>query len=114
MQNEPLRWPGSNIALTDMEERDVRALWQAGCKCPFPLLGQLPEEEGKITARCRLCNTEAAVKVSPRLYHMVEGPDGFGCFCVDTHSMIAAGPTENEARDRASARGWNERTEDEQ
>ncbi len=49
-----MKWR-NNIEMTEQEEQKVKALQNAGCKCPdFPLLGGTP---GK-NFRCRICNIE--------------------------------------------------------
>lgn len=48
-----MEW-NNNIAMTEQEEQIVKALWKAGCKCAYPLIGYIPDEG----YRCRVCNTE--------------------------------------------------------
>jgi hypothetical protein len=48
-----MKWK-NDIEMTEEEERYVKLLWEAGCKCELPLLGYIPNQG----PRCRFCGIE--------------------------------------------------------
>lgn len=69
-----MKWR-NDIEKTEDEERKVKALQDAGCKCPdFPLLGGTP---GK-SFRCRICNIEISEDIFTARWNTEECPGPFG------------------------------------
>ena len=57
----------NNIPMTEEEERQVKLVQAAGCKCSnYPLLGYIPGQG----PRCRLCNIEA-IDPNPELANKI-------------------------------------------
>lgn len=73
----------NDIEMTEEEERKVKALQNAGCKCPgFPLLGGTP---GK-NFRCRICNVEI-LEGDERWHPAGECPGPFGTVGLDGEEL---------------------------
>jgi len=53
-----MKW-ANNIPMTSLEEKHVKMVRAAGCKCELPLLGYIPNQG----PRCRLCCVEAFEKI---------------------------------------------------
>jgi len=52
-----MKWK-NDIEMTEEEERQVKLVKEAGCKCDLPLLGYVPNQG----PRCRICGVEVKSK----------------------------------------------------